>query len=126
MPDNLVEADVAAVQGVRPVVGGELVGLAVEREFTLGNAVAVAPNQRPKVGVGLAESRALVAAHLVEAQNYITQLTRPVRHEQAGERAAEIADGSLQAVGVGEGVELHGGAGSGIAKRGAGGHKSGS
>ena len=66
LPDALVEADITAVQGVGPVIGGELVRLAIERELALGNAVTVAPNQRPKVGVGLAEGRALVTAHILK------------------------------------------------------------
>src|SRR5262249_42069248 len=43
-PDHFVETLRAAVQGVDAVVGGERVGFAVEREFSFGDAIAVAAN----------------------------------------------------------------------------------
>ncbi|MDH6188783.1 hypothetical protein M2168_001815 [Streptomyces sp. CZ24] len=49
-PDAPVEAVGAAVQGVAPVVGGDGVVGAVEREAAVGEAVGVPPDQRTEVG----------------------------------------------------------------------------
>ena len=107
LPDVLVETDVAAVQRVGAVVGGELIRFAIEREPAPGNAVAIAPNQRPEVGIGFAEGGALVVAHILETQHHIAELAISVRHPQAGERAAVAADGGRGPVGVAEGEKLN-------------------
>ncbi len=50
-PDDLVEAFHAAMQAVRPVIGGELVLRAVERELRGADAIAIAPDQGAEIGI---------------------------------------------------------------------------
>src|SRR5262249_13148191 len=49
LPDPLVETAPATVQGVRTVIGCQLIRLAVERKARFGNPVRVAPHRRTVV-----------------------------------------------------------------------------
>ena len=122
LPDALVEALGAAVQGVGAVVGGELIVFVIERKPALGNAVAVAANQRAEVGISLSERRALIAAYVLKTQHHVAQLPVSVRHEQAGERAAVVTDGGCGPVGIVQGEKLNFEAVKGMAEGGDGGH----
>jgi len=104
-PHHLVEADVAAVQVVRPVVGRELVGLAVERELPLGDPVAVAADDRAEEG---RRRIADVAVQRVEAEHDVADLSAAIGRLQTGNDAA-VADGlDRDAVGIGEREHLDG------------------
>src|SRR5262249_31469643 len=50
LPDDLIESLSSPVEGIRTVVLCELVLDAVDREFALGDTVAIAANQGAKVG----------------------------------------------------------------------------
>ena len=99
-PQLAVEAIGAAVQVIDAVVHVQLVGHAVQREAAIGDAVAIAANQRAEV-MRLAE----VGFSIVEAVADISQHAVAVRHVQFGDHAAKVADPGDHAVGVGQGVE---------------------
>ena len=103
-PQDFVEADLAAVEmagdAAGRIVGGEGVGLAVERELAAGDAVADAADQ------GAEERRVLyVGRHGVEPEGDIGDTARAVGHEQAHNGAAKIGDFGSEAGRMPEGVE---------------------
>jgi hypothetical protein len=53
VPDALVETDHAAMERIGAVVGGELIGRAIEGEAAGGDAVGIASRDAAKEGVGL-------------------------------------------------------------------------
>ena len=71
------------MQVVRAVVGGELVGAAIEREAALGDAVAHAPDNRAEVGL-----LGQVAVDAVEPEHDIAQLPVAVGGVELGEDRA--------------------------------------
>ena len=87
-PHVLVEALEAAVQRVRPVVGVERVGDAVEREPRAADAVAVAADDRAEVRVRRRVGRARVAGDRVEAERDVRLAPAPVGHDQLLDDAA--------------------------------------
>ena len=101
-PDFQVEADFAAMQGVRRIVDRELIGFAVDRQFAPGDPIGVAPDQSAEVrpaGIGLIVRRASVAQH------DIAELPAPVRDFDRRDSAAEIRDLDLCAMGIGQRVQ---------------------
>lgn len=83
VPDPVVEAEGAAVQGVLPVVDGELVLLAVQGETALGDAVAVPPDQGAEV-----RAAGDVVVEVVEAQRDVGVAAPAVRDLQGLHDAA--------------------------------------
>ena len=101
LPDVLVEPAHAAVEVVRPVVRGELVGLAVERERGAADAVRVAPDH-------VAEERvrvALVARERVEAERHVGVRSRPVGHADGDDGRSPRDGAHLHPVRVRQRVE---------------------
>lgn len=97
-PHLLAEADVAAVQMVCAVVAGELIGHAVERKASGGDAVAIASD-----GVAMQPWIAQIAAEVIKAERNIVQMSVLIRNEDGGNDSAVIdhADGSTACVGHG-------------------------
>ena len=85
-PDVLVEPAHAAVEMVRAVVRGELVGLSVEGEARLADAVAVAADDGAEVRVFLE-----IAVEGVEAQGHVGHGAGAIGHANRGDDRA-IAD----------------------------------
>lgn len=75
IPDVAVEAHGAAVQTVGAVVLRKCVGLAIECELAVGDAVGIATDQRSEVGTLLH-----VVVQVVEAQHHIVELAAAIRH----------------------------------------------
>ena len=103
-PQHFVEAEFAAVEmtgdAAGSVVGGEGVGLAVERELAAGHTVADAADQ------GAEERRVLhIGRHGVEPEGDIGETARAVGHEQAHDGPAKIGDFSGETGRLPEGVE---------------------
>ena len=104
-PHQLVEALEPAVQRVDAVVGGELVGLAVERERRAADAIAVAADDGAEV------RRVLhVVLDAVVAEDDVAERAGLVRHLQRHDDGAVVGDPHLDAVRVGQRVEIDGGA----------------
>ena len=51
LPNSFIKAFHAAVQGIRVIVGGQRVRHAVQSEMALGDAIAVAADQRAEIGL---------------------------------------------------------------------------
>src|SRR5262249_5023457 len=79
LPEMLIEADGAAVESVGAVVDGNLIGLAIERELALADAVAVAANDRAEVSLGVVEK----ALQRIVAENDVGHLAGAVRSSDA-------------------------------------------
>jgi hypothetical protein len=92
------------VQRVRPVVRGELVGGAVEREAALRDAVAVAADHGPEVRVPGAQ----VAGKAVVAEHHVVEAPGAVGGAQDGDGRPVVGDPHLGAAGVDERVEVDG------------------
>ena len=102
LPHDLVEPAQAAVQVVRSVVGRELVGLAVQGESPLGDAVGVPPDDRAEKG-----RRLEVAVEGIESERHVARAASLVRHPNRLDDRA-VGDGAdLHPVGVGECVAVH-------------------
>ena len=84
------------------VVGGQLIGLAVQRKFRPADAVGIPAHQGPQ---GLAVGP--VGLQRVEAQEDVHRLARPIRDAEGLERAAEGDDLAGERPG-GQRVELDG------------------
>src|SRR5258708_13467206 len=74
MPYDLVEPADSTVQAVRPVVDRELIGLAVEREASLRDAVGISAHDGPEVG-----RIVQIARKAVEAEDDVAERAVPVR-----------------------------------------------
>ena len=83
LPHFAAETNFPAMQRVRPVVDEKAIFLAVQREFSFGDAIRVAPD-------GRAEGRmiASVAVEFVKTQNDVGALAGFVRHPQFRKRRA--------------------------------------
>ena len=101
LPHPLVEAPKAPMQRVRPVIGGERIGLAVQGELALGNAVGIASHRRAEI-VGMAE----IFLGTVIAQGDVGLVTGLVGHDQRLQRGAKGHDLRRHAVPVGQGHRL--------------------
>ena len=105
-PDLGVPAFKAAVQAAgkasRLVVSRQFVFRSVEREFAKGDAVAVAADQRAKVGVHF-----LVALDVVEAQDAVLELSISVGQEQFGYFPAVVVDFHFDSARALQGVGVH-------------------
>ena len=93
------------MQGVGAVVDRQRVFLAVERELALGDAVAVAADQRAEVRAVLD-----VIGQVVVAEHHVAEVAVAVGHLQEDDEAAVIADAGLGALVVAQRVEVHRGA----------------
>ncbi len=102
-PDNLVEALDPAMEGVRVVVRGQLVFDPVQRESRLADAVPVAADDGPEIGV-----RAEIALEIVEPQIDVGQGAVPVGDLERNEDGPVGHDPGLEPVGVGQGEDLDG------------------
>ncbi len=103
LPHDLVEADVATVQVVRPVVGGEVISPAVQCERAFGDPVADAADRRAEV-----RRAGEIRLQRVEPQHDVGRPSGLVGDDELGERGAVSHDLRRHAVAVGEGVDLHG------------------
>jgi len=111
LPDLLVEALSAAVQGVGLVVLRHLVAFAVEFEGALGQAIAEAADGRAEV-----RGAFLVTLHIVEAEDDVVEFAVFVRHLQRLQGRAVGDDRGLHAVAVAQDVLLDGRAVIGFAE----------
>ena len=87
-PHAAVEAARAAVEAVRRVVDRELERLPVDRERALGDAVAVAADDRAEVRVALVVRLARVAADVAEAERDVLQAPAAIGDADRLDRAA--------------------------------------
>ena len=100
-PHHLVKTLQAAVQCVRDVIRRQSVFHAVERKFSLGDAVAVTSDQRAEIWRAFQ-----IAFQIVVAQHHVAELAMFVRHLERRDNAAVSHDRRLHAVAVAEGVEF--------------------
>ena len=77
----------AAVQRVRPVVGGQLVFLAVEREFRLADAVGVAADERAHGGLA-----GLQLVDRLVAERHVAEHALLVGHQDLLDLGAPVGD----------------------------------
>ena len=113
-PKALVEALVAAVQGVPAVVGGELVLLAVEGEARLADAVGIAAHHLAGEEVVLE-----IAVQIVEAEHHVAQLALGVEDLQRNHGGAPGHDPGFHPVAVGQREQLDRSSVGGLAEWGA-------
>ena len=100
MPQTLVEAVGAAVEGGGILVGGEVIGLALQLEGSVCDAVGTAAHGCAEIAVALA-----VAVDVVIAQNNVGHAAVLVGDPQADQSCAVIGDVSGDGT-AGDGVEL--------------------
>ena len=91
------------MQVVRTVVGGELVFFAVEREVPPGDPIGATADQGAEVGTALE-----VAVEVVEPEHDVGERAVAVGDVQLGDDRPVVGDLQHQAVGVLQGVQLHG------------------
>src|SRR5262245_46608418 len=97
MPKNLVKTVDSSVQGIRSVVLCQRVLHSVQREFTIGDTVAVTSNHRAKIRA-LAE----IALQGVEAQGHVAWVTLAIRHDEGNDNTAIVSDSHFHAVCIAE------------------------
>src|SRR5262249_15144998 len=102
LPDRLVEAFDPAVQMILAVVDGKFVLDAIERESPFGDAVGVASRERPEERVSFQ-----VFIQTVEAEDDVVHLAGAVGGLERNDYAAVSGDSGLDAVRVGQRVNLH-------------------
>ena len=90
------------MQAVGAIVDRQVIDLAVKRELALGDPVAIAADQRAKVGVGVE-----IAVEIVEAERHVVDLAVLVGNLDRLDRAAIGDDVHLHAVAVLEAIHLH-------------------
>ncbi len=100
LPQAAMKAIGAAMQVVDAVVQVQLMGFAVQREAAVGDAVAVAANQRAEI-IRVAH----VGRDVVIAEHHIGHDAVAVRHVELRDDAAQVADFCDHAVGVGQCVK---------------------
>lgn len=83
-PDNVAQSSIAAVQGVGRIVNLKRIIVAVEREFTLGDAVGDSSNGGAEPWVILSH----IALNIVKAENDIGEMAGAIGNPQFGERCA--------------------------------------
>ena len=107
VPYSIVESYLStAVQSVAVIVQGKLVRLSVEGELPLGNAVAIASDERTEVATLC--SILDVIADGVMSQTHIIHLAVLARHPDAHDAAAKVGEANLHAVLVLQHVEAGG------------------
>ena len=109
-PQNHVEPSQTAVQVIRAVVHCQRVRFTVEREFALGNTVAIAPHGAAEIGMTIG-----VAFELVETERDIRELAVFVGSFDASQRRAPGDQLGPQAVFVLQREFVNGLAGGGFA-----------
>ena len=105
LPDHLIEALKAAMQGIGTVIDRQRVFLAVERKLALGDPVPVTPDHGAKVGAVLN-----VIRQVVVAEHHIIEVAVPVGHLQEDHQAAVIDDAGLRALVIPQREQGHGSA----------------
>src|SRR5690606_24236625 len=103
VPDDLVEPLDAAVQGIRPIVGGALVGRSVQRELGVADSVAVAADQRTKIGTALE-----ISIDRLVPQRDIAECAIAVRYLQRSDDSTVVRDADFHAGSVAERVQFQG------------------
>ena len=83
------------MQMVRPIVGGQDVVLAVEREAALGDAVGKPSSDAPEERMPLE-----IPSQSIEAQHHIPELSMTVSGMQFGHQQAVVGEFQRRAVGV--------------------------
>ena len=96
-PQDLVEADDATVQVVGPVIGRQLVLLAIEPESPARNAIAVAADQGPEIRA----VDEIPIEHLVP-EHHVGKMPFPIRDSKRYDDAPIVDRGDLDAGPVGE------------------------
>ena len=91
------------MQRVHAVVRGERVAFAIERKFSVRNAVAVAANQRAKI-----RRRLDVAVQVVETQHDVGELAGFIRRLERRDDAAVSHDRRRHAVTVAQRIKFNG------------------
>ena len=98
LPDRLVEALLSTVEVVGAVVGGQGIGLAVQRELALGDAVGVAAGDGPEEGMS-----GKVVLERIQRQGDVGQVALPIGRLDRGEDRAVGHHLDRQPMGVGQG-----------------------
>ena len=104
VPHAGVKSRGAAVQVVRPVVHGEVVLLAVEREATLADAVAVAAYERAEERFGRIEA----VVDIIVSLDNVGIVAVAVGHHDSHERAAVVGNGHFHAVFISQEKQIYG------------------
>ena len=104
LPQLMVEAARPAVQVVVPIIPGQLVRHAVQREAASPDTVGVAPDQRTEVGRGLSVQ---VGGQPDMPQRDICSFTRTPGHLHAHDHAAVIHDADHQPAAAAQGEQRH-------------------
>ena len=102
LPDLLLEAGFAAMQGIFAVVLVEVIFRAVEGEAAAADAVREAPD-----GIAHRAVAALIMRQRIEAEGNVRQLAVLVRHENIGYNRAEVKHGHGRAGMVRQGIHRH-------------------
>src|SRR5690349_13794622 len=92
-PYFFVEPNQSSVQGILTVVARQRVLVSIEREFAVGDAVAVPPDERAEVW-----SRLQIAIQIVIAEHDVGEFARPVRHLERDHDPAVICNRSFYLV----------------------------
>src|SRR6185369_16745870 len=100
MPKNLVKTLDSSVQRIRLVVLCQLVLHSVQREFPIGDAVAVTSNQSAKI-------RALVdiAFEGAETQGHVAWMTLSIRHCEGNDNTAIVGYSHFHAACIAECIQ---------------------
>ena len=102
-PDHFVEAFDAAVQMIGPVVLRQLVGLSVEFELPVGNAVAITPDQGTEVRTVVGQ----ITLKIVIAENHVRKMAGSIWHGEGHHDAAVSHDARFGALRIAQGVNIH-------------------
>ena len=105
LPNDLVEPLESSVQGVRAIVGRQLVGFSIKGEAGLGHAIGDPANGGAKVRMP-----GQIPFEAVEPQGDIRLVARLVGNNPVRDQSAVVGDLHRHAVLVGEGETLNGGA----------------
>lgn len=94
-PEHLVEPFQSTVQVVGPIVGRQLVGLAVEHEASAADTVGIATDHRADVGMGLQIGR-----KTVKAQHHIAPVPLAIGHPNGADDRPVIQDFDFHPAGI--------------------------
>lgn len=101
VPEDLVEAFQAAVQGIDAVVNSAGVFLAVEGVLAFGDAVAEASDESAEIGAFLE-----VASQIVIAQGDVGVVAVFIRRSEGNNEAAVVGNAGLAAFGIGQCINI--------------------
>src|SRR5690606_15378904 len=82
LPKDLIKTLVPTVEVVGPIIGGQDIGGPVQGKASLGDTVAVASDQGPKIGIGLQ-----VLVQVVKTQDHVGISPVPIGGGPSGDDA---------------------------------------